>query len=205
MREAGALYGTISGASIAIGLIIGAFSSDWLAQRDKRWSAWIAMLGLSIAPLIYFCAFRIQEKPLATVVLTGAAAVLLLFYGPTLGMIQNLLEPKMRATGVALFTTLYTAIGAGLGPTFVGFISDRFTQAAFAQGNFEGSFKAVCPGGVAPAGSPDTLIHACANASATGIQNAMTAAVCVFFFAALSYFMASRTLRQDLYVAPAAG
>jgi predicted MFS family arabinose efflux permease len=204
MREAGALYGTISGASIAIGLIIGAFSSDWLAQRDKRWSAWIAMLGLSIAPLIYFFALRIQEKPLATVVLTAAAAVLLLFYGPTLGMIQNLLEPKMRATGVALFTTLYTAFGAGLGPTFVGFISDRFTQAAFAPNNL-GKFKAICPGGIAPPGSPDTLIHACTNASATGIQNALTAAVCVFFFAALSYFMASRTLRQDLYVAPAAG
>jgi hypothetical protein len=200
MREAGALYGTISGASIAIGLVIGAFTSDWLAQRDRRWSAWIAMLGLTIAPLIYFVAFRIEARVPAYIVLTGAAAILLLFYGPTLGMIQNLLEPKMRATGMALFTTLYTAIGAGLGPTFVGFMSDRFTQAAFGDGNF----KAICPGGVAPAGAPEALMHACTNASALGVQNALTAAVCVFWLAALSYFMASRTLRRDLYVAPSA-
>jgi len=200
MREAGALYGTISGASIAIGLIIGAFSSDWLAQRDRRWSAWIATLGLTVAPFIYFVAFRIEAPVPAYIVLTGAAAILLLFYGPTLGMIQNLLEPKMRATGVALFTTLYTAIGAGLGPTFVGFMSDRFTQAAFGDGNF----KQICPGGVAPAGAPDTLMHACTNASAIGVQHALTAAVCVFWLAALSYYMASRTLRRDLYVAPSA-
>lgn len=198
VREAGALFGTISGVALAIGLIVGGFGSDWLAQRDKRWSAWIAALGLSLAPFIYFIAFRIEARVPAAIVLTGAAAALLMFYGPTIGMIQNLLEPKMRATGVALFTTLYTAIGAGLGPTFVGFMSDRFAQRAFGAE----SFKATCPGGIAPAGSPEALMQACKNASATGVQEALTAAVCVFLLAAVSYFMASRTFRQDLYIAP---
>ncbi len=115
-------------------------------------------------------------------------------------MIQNLLEPKMRATGTALFTTLYTLIGSGLGPVFVGFMSDHFAQAAFVQG----TFKQMCPGGVAPKGSATPLMEACANASASGVQQALTGAVCVFFLAALAYFMASRTLRQDLFVAPAA-
>jgi hypothetical protein len=42
--------------------VIGAFSSDWLAQRDKRWSAWIAGLGLALAPLVHFVAFRIGAR-----------------------------------------------------------------------------------------------------------------------------------------------
>ncbi|HEV7715368.1 MAG TPA: MFS transporter [Steroidobacteraceae bacterium] len=197
-REAGALFGTISGVSIAIGLLIGAFTSDWLAQRDKRWSAWIATLGLTVAPFVYFVAFGIHDRWLATVMLTAAAAVLLLFYAPTLGMIQNLLEPKMRATGVALFSTLYTLVGAGLGGPIVGLASDRFARAAFGAGDFEAS----CPGGVAPKGSDAALIEACRSASAIGIQHALTAAVCVFFLAAIAYFMASRTLRQDLFKAP---
>jgi sugar phosphate permease len=197
VREAGAMFGTISGVALAIGLIIGGFGSDWLAQRDKRWSAWIAAIGLTLAPAIYFFAFRIEGRVPAAIVLTAAAAALLMFYGPTIGMIQNLLEPKMRATGVALFTTLYTAFGSGLGPTFVGFMSDRFAQSAFA----EGTFKVMCPGGIAPKGSADTLMQACVNASAAGVQQALTAAVCVFFVAAGSYFMASRTFREDLYVA----
>jgi predicted MFS family arabinose efflux permease len=198
VREAGALFGTISGVALAIGLIVGGFGSDWLAQRDKRWSAWIAALGLTLAPIIYFFAFRIEGRVPAAIVLTGAAAALLMFYGPTIGMIQNLLEPKMRATGVALFTTLYTAIGAGLGPAFVGFMSDRFAQSTFGQENF----KLACPGGVAPAGSADVLMQACRDASAFGVQHALTVAVCVFFLAALAYFMASRTFREDLYVPP---
>jgi predicted MFS family arabinose efflux permease len=197
VRDAGALYGTISGVSIAVGLLAGAFASDWLAQKDRRWSAWIATVGLFGAPFVYFVAFQLEDVTTAAVLLTAAAAVLLLFYGPTLGMIQNLLEPKMRATGIALFSTFYTLFGAGLGPTVVGFLSDRFAQQVFGPSSFIES----CPGGVAPAGSAQALMDACMNASASGIQQAMTAAICACFVAGASYFLASRTLREDLYVA----
>lgn len=200
VREAGALYGTISGAAITIGLLVGALSSDWLAQKDKRWSAWIASVGLFFAPIAYYFAFRMDSLAGATIVLTAAAAVLLLFYGPTLGMIQNLLEPKMRASGIAMFSTFYTLVGAGVGPTLVGFLSDRFAQSAFG----EQSYIANCPGGVAPKGSAQTLIDACTNASATGVQQALSVVVCSAFIACFCYFMASRTLREDLYVGLAA-
>ena len=199
VRESGALFGSISGASITIGLIIGALSSDWLAQRDKRWSAWIATVGLFFSPIIYFFAFRMESLAGATIVLTAAAAVLLLFYGPTLGMIQNLLEPKMRATGMALFSVFYTLVGSGIGPPIVGFLSDRFAQKAFGEQNF----IATCPGSVAPKGSAQALVDACANASAAGIQQAMTVIVCSAFIAAICYYMASRTLKDDLYVGTA--
>jgi hypothetical protein len=125
---------------------------------------------------------------------------LLLFYGPTLGMIQNLLEPKMRATGMALFSVFYTFVGSGVGPPIVGFLSDRFAQAEFGAQNY----LASCPGSVAPKGSPQALIDACANASAFGIKQAMTLIVCSAFVACACYFMASRTLKEDLYVGGAA-
>ena len=200
VRESGALFGSISGASITIGLIIGALSSDWLAQRDRRWSAWIAIAGLFFAPIIYYFAFRMESLAAATVTLTAAAAVLLLFYGPTLGMIQNLLEPKMRATGMALWSVFYTLVGSGVGPPIVGFLSDRFAQKAFGAQDF----VATCPGGIAPKGSAQSLVDACASASAVGIQQAMSIIVCSAFIASLCYFMASRTLREDLYVGAAA-
>ncbi|MEJ1964848.1 MAG: MFS transporter [Gammaproteobacteria bacterium] len=201
VRESGALYGTISGLSITLGLVIGALSSDWLAQRDKRWSAWIAMAGLFSSPIVYYFAFRADTVGEASALLTAAAAALLLFYGPTLGMVQNLLEPKMRASGIAVFSTFYTLVGAGFGPPIVGFLSDRFAQGVFG----ETSFVASCPGGVAPTGSAPAAVEACANASAIGIQQALTVAVASAFIACLCYFLASRTLRDDLYVAvPAA-
>ena len=194
-REAGPLFGTISAVSLAIGLLVGSFGSDFLAKHDKRWWTWGPAIGLTCAPIVYFFAFSAGSQAAATALLILGGATLLLFYGPTVGMIQNLVEPKMRATGAAVYSMLYAMIGYGFGPPFVGFMSDRMASAAFT----EGAFGASCPGGVAPEGSSAVLIDACASASAAGIQRALMIAVCVFFLAAVSYLLASRTLRSELY------
>ena len=194
IREAGPLYGLISSVSLTIGLLAGSFGTDWLAKRDRRWPALGAACGLCTAPLVYLLAFRATGRTDVVLLLTLAGSLLLLFYGPTIGMIQNLLEPGMRTTGAALFSTLYTLFGAGLGPVFVGFVSDRFAQAAFAPGEF----SAQCAGIIA---SPSALARACAAASAAGIADALQISVCVFFAAAALYLLASRTLRAEFYAA----
>ncbi len=186
--------------SITIGLIVGALTSDWLAQRDKRWSAWIAIVGLFFAPIIYYFAFRMESLAAATIALTAAAAVLLLFYGPTLGMIQNLLDAQDACDRHGAVERVLYARRLSVGPPIVGFLSDRFAQRAFGTQ----SFVATCPGGVAPKGAAQTLVDACASASAVGIQQAMSIIVCSAFIACLCYFMASRTLKEDLYVGAAA-
>ena len=47
------------------------------------------------------------------------------YLGVTFGVFQNLLHPRMRATGSALLNTVYGLIGQGLGPLLVGWMSDR--------------------------------------------------------------------------------
>ena len=145
--EAGAFYGSISGLALTIGLLVGSFGTDFLSRRDLRWPAWGAAIGLGLAPFLYWLAFAAESRFAASILLVLAGATLLLFFGPTTAMIQNLLQPRMRATGAALYTMLYTMIGAGLGPTFVGFVSDRLAARAFA-----GDYAAACPGGLPPAG-----------------------------------------------------
>lgn len=189
VAEAAAYYGSISGLALSIGLLAGSFGTDWLSRRDLRWPAWGAALGLGFAPFLYWLALAAESRAAASVLLVLAGATLLLFFGPAGAMVQNLLQPRMRATGAALYTMLYTMIGAGLGPTFVGFLSDRLAARAFA-----GDFAAACP-----AGSPAALAPPCAAASAAGVQHALMAAVCVFFLAALLFLLAARSLRDDLY------
>ncbi|MBC2776776.1 spinster family MFS transporter [Parasphingopyxis marina] len=197
--DAGALYGTISGIYIALSLLIGSFGTDWLSKRDGRWPAWGAAIGLLSAPFLYYLAFNAQDIGAATALLIVSGVMLMLFYGPSAGMIQNLLEPRMRATGIALFTLFYSLIGYGLGPVFVGFVSDRMAVSAYGPG-----FFADCPGGVAPEGASAALASACASASADGVQQALLVAICVFFVAALFFLLASRTLREDAYIPEAA-
>ncbi|PQA86878.1 hypothetical protein CW354_15500 [Marinicaulis flavus] len=200
VREAALYYGFISATFLTIGLMLGSFGTDWLAKRDERWPAWGAAIGLSIAPFFYFAAFNVHNITLATILLVIAGSMLLIFYAPTSGMIQNLLHPRMRATGAAMFAMLYTMIGSGLGPTFIGWVSDLM-----ATGAFDGDFHAACPGGVAIAGASASAVTACLEASALGIQRALNVAVCIFFIAALLYFFASVRLRNDFYEEAKAG
>ena len=50
------------------------------------------------------------------------------YLGVTFGVFQNLLHPRMRATGSALLNTVYGLIGQGLGPLLVGALSDRLAR-----------------------------------------------------------------------------
>lgn len=191
--SAGTLYGTISALSLTGGLLIGSFGTDWLSRRgDGRWPAWGAAIGLFVAPFVYWAAFSAGSARLGTALLILSGCFLLLYYGPTMGMIQNMLEPRMRATGAAVFGMLYTLIGYGGGPTFVGWMSDRFAAAAFT-----GDYLRTCRLG------HDALAHACAVAAATGVRQALMAAVCVFFLAGGLFLLAARTLRADYHIAGA--
>lgn len=197
-RSAGTLYGTISALALASGLLIGSFGTDWLARRgDGRWPAWGAAIGLLIAPFSYWIAFNAPSPMSGTVLLIVSGCFLLLYYGPTTGMIQNLLEPRMRATGAAVFGMLYTLVGYGGGPTFVGWMSDRFAASAFPGGDYFGR----CHSLKAAAHAAGGLDRACAAAAAVGVRSALMSAVCVFFLAAAMFLLAARSLRRDYYVA----
>src|SRR5688500_16325597 len=67
-----------------------------------------------------------QDNVTLLLVLVFTAALFQYTYlGVTFGVFQNLLHPRMRATGSALLNTVYGLIGQGLGPLLVGSLSDR--------------------------------------------------------------------------------
>ena len=186
VREAATAFGSVSGISITAGLLIGSFGTDYLSGRDPRWPAWGAAIGLATAPFLYWTAFNADSLWTSIAVLVVAGAFLLMFFGPTSGMTQNLLPPRMRASGSALYTLCYTLIGSGLGPVFVGGASDFFGARAYA-----GNYTADCPNGLPPAGADAVLARACEAASANGLEMALSISVSVFFVSALCYLMAT--------------
>jgi predicted MFS family arabinose efflux permease len=190
VSEAATLFGTISGVGLATGLLLGSFGTDRLSARDPRWPAWGAAIGLCLAPPIYWFAFSGPPLALVIPVLLVGGAMLLVFYGPTSGMIQNLLPARMRATGIALYTLLFTLIGSGLGPVFVGGLSDLFAARSYA-----GEFAVDCPKGLPAEGASELVAQACRAASAEGLQVALATAVSMLFVSAACFGMASRGLK----------
>lgn len=199
VSEAAALFGTISGVGLTVGLLLGSFGTDRLAGRDPRWPAWGAAIGLCLAPPLYWFAFSGPPLPVVVGTLLLGGAMLLVFYGPTSGLIQNLLPSRMRATGIALYTLLFTLIGSGLGPVFVGALSDHFAAAAYA-----GQFAVDCPKGLPVVGASAQVVEACRSASAGGLQVALAAAVTMLFVSAACFLMAARGLKPKSGSASAA-
>jgi hypothetical protein len=87
-------------------------------------------------------------------------------------------------------------LGAGLGPTLLGFASDFFARRHFAGTDFIAS----CPGGRAAAGADAALDLACRTAASEGLRMALISVLVFFLWAAVHYVIAARHLRKDLYV-----
>jgi MFS family permease len=194
---AAALFGVVSGVSLAIGLLLGALGTDRASHRDDRWPAWGPALAFLVAPVCYVVGFAQSSVPATAALLMGGGVLAMVYYGPSIGMLQNLTPPSMRASTSAVFAMLMALVGTGLGPTLVGFASDRFAAIAFA-----GSYSLQCAPGVAAANP--AVASACAAAALTGLREALTLCVLSFVWAALHYLLASRGLREELRMARAA-
>lgn len=190
VSSAGALFGIVSGASLAVGLVVGAFGTDRASARDPRWWVIAPAVALLLTTLCFVVGFRSADLVTAVALIALGCLGAMIHYGPTIGLIQNLTPANMRSSATAVFAMTYALAGAGIGPTFVGFASDRLAAGALGQ---PGYLQLCHPGSVAPG-----LASACGNAARTGLIGALTLCVLAYAVAAVFYVLASRTLRGDL-------
>ncbi|MBO9604229.1 MAG: MFS transporter [Novosphingobium sp.] len=195
----GALFGLVSLTSNGLGMLVGGFGFDRLAKRDARWSLWGPAIALVLSMPLYFGAFASTRVAASLAFVWCANFVLITYFAPTSGTLQNLVGPRMRAMSSSLVFLVVGIFGAGLGPTIVGIASDFFARRAFG-----GNFIASCPGGHAPSGAAAAADAACRAASTIGLRYALIAMLIVFLWGAVHFFLAARTLKRDLYAAEAA-
>jgi hypothetical protein len=128
------------------------------------------------------------------VLLIIASICVFLYYTPTQVVLQNMAEPRMRATVAFTFFFVVGILGLGAGPALVGALSDSFAAARFDAGRY----VALCPGGKAAATADAVLTNSCHAASSAGLQFALVCIACIGIWAALHFVLAARTLRADM-------
>jgi len=160
-------FGIVVGLGVGIGIGSGGFLSDLFGRSDKGAPGLVAAFGTLIAALFFQVALAQGDAAMlalsAFVPLAGAH----LYFGPTYGVTVNAVGPRSRATAIALLLLLMNAIGLGLGPLFVGWLSDHFAAAC-------GAAK---------------------DCSARGLTNALRVDVLVYLWATLHFALAARALR----------
>jgi MFS family permease len=192
IRSAAALFGLVSGASLAVGLLVGAFGTDRASARDVRWWVLAPAVALVLTTICFVVGFQSASLLLAVTLIALGCMGAMIHYGPTVGLIQNLTPVNMRSSAAAVFAMLYALAGAGVGPTFVGFASDHIAATALGRAGY---LELCRPGQIAP-----DLADACTAAARTGLIGALTLCVLAYAVAAVFYALASRTLRADLDV-----
>lgn len=193
LSQTGVVYGIV-GALSTVGYVFGGALADRAARHDERWYGWLCAIGVLAGAPLYIAAFQTLAPIVATVLLTLGGICMFLFFTPAQVILQNMVEPKMRATTAFIFFFVGGLVGAGFGPALVGLLSDSAASYYFKAGDY----AITCAGGVAIAGTPAGLSSTCSAAAADGIRTALSMTSYLFIWAAIHFFLAARTLRSDL-------
>jgi MFS family permease len=133
--------GSISGLVYGCGAL-GIFAAGWIGDRAFRYSVRgrlvVACLGMAGAIPCLLVALSAPRGDVALSVLGMLPACLLLYsyYGTVYATIQDLIEPAMRGTAMAIYFCAMYCLGAVLGPVATGWTSDFLAhQAAAADGS----------------------------------------------------------------------
>ena len=167
LAEAGIIAGIIASLPAAISMICAGWMADRIGRRDTRSYGFIPGISLLIAAPIYILAVTRSDSTHAVILLGIATLFMYTYLGPTLGVFQNMMHPRMRATSSAFNSMLYSLIGNGFGPVLVGALSDYYATDATQSGMGEGLMIAL----------------------------AITAVG--YLWAAIHYLLATRTLRYE--------
>jgi MFS family permease len=129
--HAGLAYFLINPLPSAVGALAGAWLVDTLGRRDLRWYFRVPALGNALTvPLSLAFILWPEAQTLASVPVGFYFSVLMSLAAsgsmpPILAMGQSLAPPRMRAFSAALWSMLFTFVGMGLGPLFIGDLIER--------------------------------------------------------------------------------
>jgi predicted MFS family arabinose efflux permease len=192
--QAALLQGLIGGIATGISMLIGGFLPDLIGRTDKRWYLWTPAIGGLFAAPAYCLGFMAPGWGASFAVLLAAGIFQYFYLSPTYAVAHNMVDPRMRASAIAILILAMNIIGLMCGPSFTGFMSDVFAGRAFGLGDY----AALCPGGKAAAGAAAELAGACKAASAVGLKHALMLSSLAFTGSAVHYWLGARTLRREL-------
>jgi predicted MFS family arabinose efflux permease len=127
----------ISTRSIILALLIGICGvignltsgrlADYLGARDVRWKIWILPIGTAITLPFIAVSFTTDNVILSVIMFILPAIAGSFWLPPVIALLPNLVGSRMRATAGSLLLMITNLLGMGVGPWFIGVVSDLLT------------------------------------------------------------------------------
>src|ERR1700733_6880087 len=179
LRDASNVSAVSVGAVGAIGLLGGGWLADKMSAKRRDGRLLMSACSMAVAaPCIFFALSQPKGSVAAFMLLMMlGTTTMYVYYATVYAAIQDVIEPRLRGTAVAIYFCFMYILGASLGPVGTGFLSDHFAH------------KAMIDSGAS------TMTEAF---KAVGLHNAMYAIPVLALAAAVVLFAASRTMEKDV-------
>jgi MFS family permease len=128
--------------------IIGTFAAGWLAdrlaQRDRRWFAWLPAISFLVSIPFWVGLLWAPTWQLALLFAAGPMLLNNMYLAPALAIVQNAVPPARRTVSGAVLLFVLNLVGLGVGPPYVGRIADAM-DAAHGKASLAYGYAALIP------------------------------------------------------------
>lgn len=179
LKEAANVSSIVLGAVGVIGLLAGGWAADRLGKIRSDGKLLLSSVTMLIsAPCVYFALRQQPGETVAFMILMGTGTMFMfVYFSCVYSSIQDVIEPALRGTAMALYFFAMYLLGGCLGPLVTGMLSDHFAMKAMmtaGASEMTEQFKAV------------------------GLHSAMYAIPIICALLAFVLFAASRTVSADV-------
>jgi predicted MFS family arabinose efflux permease len=133
---------------VLIGMGGGIFASGWVidhfTKRSRQAFALVPALTLALAIPPFLGFVWAPDWPLALGLLLGPTFLNYFYLSSSVALVQETVAPQQRVLSGALLLLVMNLIGMGVGPTFVGAVSDLF-RASHPENSLQIAFYALTP------------------------------------------------------------
>ncbi|WP_309092385.1 MFS transporter [Phenylobacterium sp.] len=188
-------------APVAAASAVGTFATGWLAEKlSKRHPnaiAWLAGIGLTASVPFYFLAFTTKNLSLALIGLIIGGAIKYGYLAAQYTIGQGVVSAQVRAVSTAILLFVVNLLGYGLGPLFIGALSDFIFNMQVAGLGAPDLTRKACEG-AARAALAAAQQEVCAIAHPQSLQRSMLITSALYGVGGLFFFITCRWLKRDM-------
>lgn len=188
---------------VALSSALGTFATGWLATRLYKKHpgaiAWVPAAGLALSIPFYVFAFTTQTLIFAAIGLIIGGFVKYGYLAAQYTIGQGVVTMRVRAMATAVMLFVVNLIGYGMGPLFIGVISDVFFSSGIAELGVAADELArnQCHPRVIGELAPQ-LQEVCGQVYAQSLQTAMIVVAVMYAVSALLFVLTWRRLDKDM-------
>ena len=144
LDEVAIYYAVLIGVGISAGMYVSGRLIDRFVPRWRQAYAWVPAIALLLAIPFFIGFVWAPTWPLALLFLAGPTFFNYFYLSPAVALVQQEVRPQERVLSGALLLLVMNLIGLGLGPTYLGAVSDLL-RASHPHNSLQLAFYTLVP------------------------------------------------------------